>query len=332
MNILLIGLGSIGKRHLANVKKLVPESHVTVWRHQPALPQSPDESAGFIDQVVYTLEEALESKPEIALIASPASKHIEVANILAEHDIHLFIEKPISHSLEGIDMLLETCNKQGLVLLVGYNFRFYKPFQKLHQVLTDGDIGRPIFLRAEVGQYLPDWRPGKDYQKSVSAQSCLGGGAVLELSHELDYVRWFMGELRTVNAQVSHLSDLDIDVEDSAEIILNFENGAVGNIHLDMIQQPPRRQCRIVGTKGTLTWNGLDHRVCLFSNESQSWSEIHPATELDRNEMYLEELQHFLNCVAGQASPLINGEDGRRVLEMALAAKQSSEQQQVIQL
>ena len=331
MRVLIVGLGSIGRRHLTNLRRIEPAAHITVW-HQHSKPQDGTEAASPADCVVYSLEDALDTKPEVALITNPASLHIKTGLALAQQGIHLFIEKPLSNTLDGVDELLDLCQQRGLVLMVGYNFRFYRPLQVMRQAIIEGRIGRIMALRAEVGHFLPEWRPGRDYREAVSAKRVLGGGAVLELSHELDYVRWLVGEVKAASAQVGHLSDLVIDVEDTAEIILQFCNGAIGSVHLDMIQRPATRTCRIIGTEGTLTWDGISHRVRLFSAATNRWSDLHPAKTIDRNEMYIAELRHFLDCVRGKDVPLVSGEDGRRVLEIALAAKQSSQEQRVVEL
>jgi len=328
---LIVGLGSIGRRHLANLRLIEPTAHITIW-HQRSKRRDVAEAPSPADCVVYRLKDALDTKPDAALITNPASLHVETGLALARQGIHLFIEKPLSNTLDGVDELLGLCRQRGLVLMVGYNFRFYRPLQVMRQALIEGRIGRLIALRAEVGQYLPGWRPGSDYRHGVSARSDLGGGAVLELSHELDYVRWLVGEVKTVSAQVGHLSDLEIDVEDTAEIILQFRSGAIGNVHLDMVDRATTRTCRIIGTEGTLTWDMVRDHVRLFSAATNTWSDLHAAKTIERNEMYIAELRHFLDCVRGKDTPIVSGDDGRRVLEIALAAKQSSQEQRVVEL
>jgi len=145
-------------------------------------------------------------------------------------------------------------------------------------------------------------------------------------------VRWLDGEIQTVSSQIGHLSDLDIDVEDTAEIILHFCNGAISSVQLDMIQRAAARYCRIIGTEGTITWDGGSHQVLLFSSLTKAWTDLHPAQSIDRNDMYLRELRHFLDCIKGMTEPVISGEDGRRVLQIALAARQSSIEQRVVRL
>jgi len=325
---LIVGLGSIGRRHLKNLRTLQPGAHITVW-HQYANKDNSSEADGE-ERVVYKEEDALATEPDLALITSPASRHIETALTLARQGVHLFIEKPLSNNMEHIDELLEICRKNNLALTVGYNLRFYEPLQVMHKVLKDYRIGRILSFHAKVGQYLPDWRPESDYRTGVSANQALGGGVVLELSHELDYARWLVGEIKSVSAELGHISDLEIDVEDLAEINLRFENGAIGSIHLNMIQRPPMRGCRIIGSNGMITWDGLNNNVKLFSNSSNSWSNLYPAALLDRNEMYLKELRHFLDCFKGKGMPIITGKDGKRVLEIAVAIKQSSREQRRI--
>lgn len=188
-------------------------------------------------------------------------------------------------------------------------------------------IGRLLSIRVETGQFLPDWRPTQDYRTVVSARKELGGGALLELSHEFDYVRWIAGEVSSVAATVDCISGLDIEVEDCAEVTLRFANGAIGQVHLDLFQRAPTRTCRVLGTEGTITWDGITNHVRRFQSATKAWDDLHPAITLDRNEMYLAELRHFFACIQGDEQPLITGHDGLAALEIAIAAKTSAEQQ-----
>ena len=326
MRALLVGLGSIGRRHLANLKSLGVTSHITILRRPGYTETEPD------CEVVSDLSDVVKSPPDFAILANPAAHHIEVALALARAGSHLFIEKPISHTVKGIDELLSISRDQSVVLMVGYNFRFYKPLQIVKRSIEDGLIGRPLSFRAEVGQFLPHWRYNVDYKKTASARADMGGGAVLELSHELDFARWLMGEPQTVFARTDRLSDLVLDVEDSSEVIMTFAGGATGNIHLDMIDRASTRNFRIIGTEGTITWDGLTHQVRLWSASDNDWQDLHPATEIDRNEMYVEELRHFLACVKKRETPIVTGEDGKRVVEIVEAIKRSSIEQRVISL
>ena len=331
MRALIVGLGNVGRRHLANLRRLEPKAHVTAWRRQSGAGGRDTGDAG-ADEVVYSIEDALRSKPDCAVIANPSSQHVATASALAREGIPLLIEKPLSDGLPGIDELLAACESRGIALMVGYNFRHYRPLQSAKRALDEGRIGRLMSLRVEVGQYLPDWAPGLDYRKSSSASRALGGGALLELSHELDTSRWLLGEVTQVSAQLARLSDLDIDVEDTAEITLVFQSGAIGSVHLDMTRRPMARSCRVIGTEGTLTWDWQDHRTRLYSPKEGRWEDVAPAAQQERNEMYLSEMGHFLACVRGERKPFADGRDAKRVLEIVLAAKRSAAEQRTIRI
>ena len=320
---LVAGGGSIGRRHIANLRTLEPSAHITLWRqHTP--PSEADKEIPGTDQIVYSLAHALASDPALAIVAGPATTHVATGLVLAAAGIPLLVEKPLSHERQGAEQLVECCRTQRTLLMVGYNLRFYGPLQKLRRALVEGQIGRPISIRAEVGQYLPDWRPGQDYRRGVSARHELGGGVVFELSHELDYVCWLAGAVQSVMSMTGRLGGLDIDVEDLAEILLRFQSGTIGSIHLDMANRCLTRSCRVIGTEGTLVWNGLDHSVRVWRAQSSAWADVYPSSFVERNHMYLAELSHFLNCVRGNLEPAVSGEDGLRALHLALAVKESA--------
>ncbi len=324
MKALIVGLGSIGRRHLDNLRCIAEDAHITVWRQSPGRREQGD-AIPAADEVVYDLAGALAEEPEVALLTGPATRHVETALALSRQGIDLFIEKPLADSLDGVDELLAECRRRSLVLMVGYNFRFCPSMLSLREALADGKIGRVLGVRAEVGQFLPDWRLGVDYRGTVSARKGLGGGVVMELSHELDYLRWLIGEIETVSAITDKVSDLEIDVEDIAEVALKFRCGAIGSAHLDMVQRSPVRLCRVIGSEGTLLWDGIQHQVDHYSAATGDWSGLyHDAGGDCSRRMYVEELRHFIDCVKNRAIPTVTGEDGQRALEIALAVKRSA--------
>ena len=329
MKALVVGLGSIGKRHLNNLRALLPKADITVWR-QHTRPDDDQTAYPNANRIVYSFEDAMAYRPEAAIIANPAAFHIGTGLQLAQEGIPLLIEKPFSNQLDDVEKLIHLSASRGQTLMIGYHLRFHPSFLYLKKTLENGKIGKVLSVIAEVGQYLPDWRPDTAYTQNVSAQARLGGGVVLELSHELDYTRWLMGEVHAVSAQIGKLSDLTIDVEDSADIHLRFAQGGSGNIHLDMLQRALTRTCKLIGTDGTLTWDGISNSVRLYSASDHAWQDIYPARPLDRNDMYRQEIQHFLECIQTGAKPLVTGEDGLQVLKVALAVKESARLQRTI--
>jgi predicted dehydrogenase len=219
--------------------------------------------------------------------------------------------------------------------MLGFNLRFHPCLQKIKDILDEGKIGRTISAKAEVGQYLPDWHPSEDYRKSYSAQKALGGGIILDAIHEIDYVRWFLGDVSEVFCYADKLSHLEIDTEDIAEILLRFKSKAIGNIHMDYVQRVYNRKCEIVGDEGTVTWNFSDNIVRLYTAKSKQW-QLFPIsneqTGFDFNQTYLQEMKCFIQCLTEKLSPPVDGTDGKRIQEIALAAKKSAEIAEVIRL
>lgn len=329
--VLIVGLGSIGWRHLHLARELLPHADIRVLRHQKCL-VVPEYANGCFSHI----KEALSFVPEIAVIAGPATFHVDAAQPLAAAGVHLLVEKPLSASLDGVPLLLKTCREQGTVLLTGYNLRFMPSLQRFRDLLNDNMIGKVLSVRCEIGQYLPSWRPDTDYRQSVSARRELGGGALLELSHELDYLRWIFGEIEWVKATLCRQSGLEIDVEDSVHLILGFvsdEEGGrlVGTANLDFIRHDTTRLCTAIGENGTLRWNGLACTVERFVPGGKEWQELF-RHQHQRDDSYLAEWRHFLACINGKESPLIGGEEGLKVLQIIEAARQSSKSGSQVQV
>jgi len=224
--------------------------------------------------------------------------------------------------------LLETCQKQGTVLLTGYNLRFLPSLQRFRDLLDEGVVGKVLSVRCEIGQYLPSWRPDNDYRQGVSAERVLGGGALLELSHELDYLRWIFGEVDWVKATLSRQSRLEIDVEDTAHLTLGFTprtdgHQLIGSVNLDFIRHDTKRLCVAIGESGSLRWDGLTGEVALYEAGAKEWRGLfsHPHQPDDS---YMAEWENLIACVTEHKTPLITGEDGLKVLQIIEAARISA--------
>lgn len=320
--LLIVGHGSIGKRHLRIAREALPEADIRVLRHQPC-----DTTPEFADGCHSSLEEACAFAPQAAVIANPAPFHLDAALALTAVGCHLLIEKPLSHTTNGTRRLLRSVREKGSILQVGYNLRFLSSLGMFRERIHTGAIGQVLSVRCEVGQYLPTWRPETDYRQSVSAKLELGGGVLLELSHELDYLRWIFGEVAWVNAWLGRQSVLEIDVEDTAHLTLGFERDPQGRapvaaLSLDFIRHDTTRLCTVIGERGSLRWNGLAGEVVERPAGSSEWRQVfHNAHQ--RDDSYRTQWQHFLDCVQTGAPPRVSGEDGLAVLDIVEAARTS---------
>jgi len=312
--ILIVGLGSIGLRHLGIARDFFPLSKIAVLRDQK-INEIPTDA----NEVFYILSDAIKFKPQIAIICSPASTHVQISLALVKEGVHVLIEKPISNNQKGLEQLNNAAVKNNCVLMVGYNLRFLASLNKFKSLIDNNLIGNLYSVRSEVGQYLPNWRD-KDYRKTVSAQKTLGGGVLLELSHEIDYLRWIFGDVQFVQAQIAKQSELDIDVEDTANILMTFKNNhektnLIASLSLDFIRHDKVRICHVIGEKGSLKWNGLNNEVDLFESKSNQWKNIYKdKASLDQS--YKEEWLHFIQCLAKKEQPRINFHDGVEVLKI----------------
>lgn len=323
--ILIAGLGSIGLRHLNNLLQLGEKDILLLRTRNEPVKEAPELP------VFTNLQEALLQKPDAVIVSNPTSHHMDVALQAAKAGCHLFIEKPLSHTWENVETLSAIVKEKKLMGMVGFDMHFDPGLQKVCQLIKDGTIGHITAIQAQVGQYLPDWHPWEDYRKGVSAQVQTGGGVILDLIHEIDYVTWLMGEAKEVVSINGHVSSLEIETEDTASILIRFKNNAIGTINLDYIQRTLSRSCRIVGEEGTITWDLMNQKVSWFLAEDKAWHDFSYAG-FQRNDRFLAEMKHFLDCLQGKSEPEVNLESGSRSLKIALAAKESGKTGKVVVL
>lgn len=328
---LIAGLGSIGRRHLANLLDLGVEGILGVDPDEARRRETAERFAGCSVEVFSHLGAALERGPRAAVIATPTSLHLASAVAAARKGCHLFIEKPLSHSLDGIEVLLALVEAKGLVTLVGCNMRFHPGLAKIKKLLERHAVGRIVAIKLEFGQYLPDWHPTEDYRRGYSARQDLGGGAILDCIHEIDLARWLGGEVTAVVCFADRISGLEIETEDTAAILLRFAGGAVGEVHLDYVQRAYSRSCRILGDEGTVCWE-FGKEVRLYSAGAKQWQEWSEPDGWTANQMYVEEMAHFLRCLDGGEQAALDVRQAAEVLKIALAAKTSAAKGEVERL
>jgi predicted dehydrogenase len=319
LKILIVGYGSIGKRHTNNLLNIGDVEIIVCSKNK--------ESFKLIKKgikIFASLEDALKEKPDISIICNETSFHVKTAIKLAKINSHLFIEKPLSHSLDHMNQLLKIIKQKKLITMVGCNMRFHNGIKLIKKLLDKNEIG-PIFsVIAENGSYMPDWHPEEDYQISYASNKKLGGGVVLTQIHEIDYLCWFFGKVSNVLSITGKLSDLQLDVEDFSSSILKFKNNIIGEIHLDYYQKPAVRTCKIIGKKGKIIWNYENNHLQIFKNSTNKFSTKQIDKKFDRNKMYVEELKYFLNCVKNKKDCMNSIVEAYEIQKVALAIKNSS--------
>jgi len=340
MKFLIAGLGSIGRRHFRNLIALGEKDVVLLRTRKATLPD--DELEGY--PVETDLQEALKKhQPEAVIVANPTSMHLDVAIPAAQAGCHILLEKPVSHSLERLDVLQKTAERNGSKILVGFQFRYHPTLNKARELIQSNILGKILTVHAHWGEYLPQWHPWEDYRQSYAARADLGGGVIVTLTHPLDYLRYLIGEVESLWSFNGHISPLEIDVEDVAEIGLRFRNGAVGGVHVNYFQRLPVHRLEIVGTNGTLCWDNADGILHLYQMSASfgSYSDNPPAPVMEtfplpegfeRNQLFVAQTRHFIETARGESEPLCTLNDGVQALRLALAAYESQETGLVVRM
>ncbi len=328
MNFLVIGCGSIGQRHLRNLRSV----GVDVVGYDPDPVRRDEVMKRYEVRMVADLETALDQRLDAAYVCSPSNTHVSIALQAARRGVHLFIEKPLSHSLNGIDDLEREVKKRGLVVLVGCNMLFLGTLTHVKQVLDEGRIGKIVSARGQVGYYLPYWHPNEDYRRGYSANSSQGGGVILDSIHEIGMIRWLLGEVAEVFCFNGKLSHLEIDTEDTAELLFRMKSGVLTHFHFDYVQRSYRRSLELVGEDGVIVWDYIARTVQIYDKEDYHWHTYRENINNDLNQMYLDQMAHFLRCLEGKEKPRSDLASAKRDLEIALAAKRSATERTIIPL
>lgn len=325
--VLVIGCGSIGQRHIGNLCQL---GVVRILVHDPDVARMEAVVAKQPVQTCATIEEAYRAKPQAVLVCAPSRFHLSIAREAILHDCDVFVEKPLSHTLDGVDEVLELAHARGRIIMLGYNMRFNPCGLQIKAWLDDHRIGRVISARLHVGSYLPWRHPWEDYRIGYGAQQALGGGVLLDAIHELDYAVWLFGVPEEVFCLSGHFSDLEVDTEDVAELLFRYPDRKVVSIHLDYLQRPHQRWCELIGGDGVIHMDFVKGRGRLVEGDSRKETPFESPFQAGQD--YVEEMRHFLACVARRAVPPADGVVGRQSLVIARAAHESALKHQPVAL
>lgn len=323
MKILIIGLGSIGKRHCTNLINLGVEN-ISIVTSKKELPDQFKQLKSFA---------SIKAAGEIemythAFVCTPTAHHLEDLQQLINLDVpHIYLEKPISNTLTEVSIGLDYISK-GNRIVVGYDLHFDPGLNQVKSLLENHSIGRVYSANAFVGQFLPDWRPNEDYRLGMSASISKGGGVMLDLIHEFDYLCWLFGKPEKVCGMYQMNPELEIETEDLADVLVRFQKGINVSIHLDYHQRNLVRNCMITGEKGSILWDLVNRKVSLTNDKKEV--EIFDFNGFERNDRYLEILDAFLNNPKDPR--LCTYPKALESLELVVAAKKSSQSNSIIQL
>ena len=290
----IVGSGSIGQRHIRNLRSLGVDSIVALRSkkgHHKILPAE----LNVIE--VEEWEDVSKYKPDIAIISNPTSLHLEAIRKATPLVKGIFIEKPVSDSLKGMEEVLNLLDEKNVVSFVGHNLIFHPIVKALRDFMASRELGKPINIQCQVGQWLPDWHPYEDYRKAYYAREDLGGGVSRTLIHEIHLVAELAGSPVEVCSMLAKSDLLELDVDVVSNVMVRHESGCVSQIHLDYIQKPSHRSGVITFERGWVTYDFNESRVVAQGQDDQSPNIIWSDKDFDENEMYVEQTKKFIEYV-----------------------------------
>jgi len=344
MKALVVGLGGIGQRHTRNLRALLGDGvEISAYRVRrqthvvtAALGADRDRNVE-LEYGIRTfcdLQDALARKPDLAFICNPSSLHVPVALACLQAGCDIFVEKPLSDSLCGIDELVHTAEDRSSIAMVGYQLRFHPCLKALSETVKSGILGNLLGVRATIGEYLPNWHRYEDYRQMYASRADLGGGVVLSQIHEFDYLYSLFGIPRRVFALGGHWSELDVDVEDTAATLMecSWDGRSLPiQLHQDYLQAPPSRQCEVIGDRGRVLMDLNELTVTVWQRGAGT-PKVHTFPGFERNQLFLDQLKHLLVCVKSRTKPIVDLRDGVQSLRTALAVKQSIRTRQIVEI
>lgn len=331
--ILVVGLGSIGVRHVNNLLENFKDIKIIICTKRKEIPKEIKNNKKIC--IFKSLNECIKQNPNIAFITNESAYHIPTALKLAKEKIDLFIEKPLSNSMINVEKLENIIQQNKIVAHIGYNFRFFPPMKKIKQMIDRKTIGRIISAQIENNSFLPDYHPWENYRKSYAAKKELGGGVVLTQIHDIDFIRWLFGDVKRIISITGKFSNLEISSEDMSASLIEFKNNVICQMNLSFFQRPYYRSCKIKGTKGVIEWNSDNNSVRLFLGNTKKWKNIKirnnyklissgstsTITNKRLNQMYIDEIKYFINCVNKRNIKNNNIQDGIETLKLAIKIK-----------
>jgi predicted dehydrogenase len=321
MRLLVVGGGSIGKRHLTNFKQLGVEDLAVV-------DPRPDRRQEVADRVGVTrgypdLAAALdEATYDAVVVGTPTVFHTEMAAKSLNAGAHVLMEKPIAMTEAGLADVLAAADRRRLAFMVGYTYRFWPPLQYLQRLIADQVLGPVYFADVTFSEYLPDWHPWEDYRAWFMSKKEQGGGAMLDESHAVDLARWLFGEVAELSCSTGNVSHLEMTADDHAHFLVHYTSGARGTIHMDLFGRRHRRHIEVLCRDGNISWDFFKNQIEIDHVAEKRIETVKFTCE--RNEMFLAEARHFLDCAAGRSAPIVAGDDAIRTLRVLLAGQESS--------
>lgn len=318
-HILILGCGSVGKRHASNLNSL--GCGISIYDPREDRRGELAAQTAVVSEYANLKHALADNSLDGVVVASPTKFHTEQTILALEKGLPVLLEKPPAMSLAGVEDMIQVMGKTDGSVLLGYTWRWWPPLGRVRQLLESNRIGRILHVQFHMSAHLADWHPWEPYQDFFMSSAEQGGGALLDESHWIDLMLWFFGKPASLYGQVEKNSNLEIESDDNVDVVVNYSDGKRITVHLDLYGRPHEKFIRIIGEKGTIHWSANPNRVSTAQSPEQEW--VHEEFSFDRNDMFIGVAEEFLMMLHGGVAKTCGLEDGLRVMEVIEAVRQS---------
>lgn len=327
-HILIVGSGSVGKRHARNLAALGcsiscidprADRREEIAREVGAIASFTSEDEAFAIGIY-----------DGVVIASPPHVHVRQSIAALEAGYPVLLEKPVCPTLRNAVELRDAAARLKVPLLMGYTWRWWPPLAEVRSLLNKKAIGSVRHVQFHMSAHLADWHPWEAYQNFFMARRELGGGALLDESHWIDLMLWLFGKPAEVSGRVDRISDLEIDTDDNVDLIFAYTQGPRITMHLDLFGRPHEKFIRFVGSEGSIFWSADPNQLAIAHAAAGDWKKTSYTCE--RNDMFVAAAKEFLEMIGGQPARTCTLEDGIGVLEVIEAARVASSEHRTVSI
>lgn len=328
LHILVVGAGSVGKRHARNLSMLgckISCVDLEIQRVQDLAEEI--EIIGKFDSIgsAFLFDQVYDG----AVIASPTGSHSEVLHQLVNFNLPILLEKPVAKSLIDAAKMSRICVENDILVLLGYTWRWWKPLQRVQELIKLNTIGSIRHVHFNMSAHLADWHPWEPYQSFFMASAAQGGGALLDESHWIDMMILFFGMPEKILGSVEKISDLEIETDDNVDVIAFYPDGLRVKIHLDLYGRPHDKSIQFVGELGTLVWTAEPNKIKVSVSPEQIWEE--EIFDCVRNDMFFSVAREFINLISGNLfGTTCQMEDGLNTMKVIEMIRLSSKEGRIV--
>lgn len=325
MNFLIVGGGSIGKRHIKNLKAIGYEH---IWCLKRQLDENFEAETGA--KVITNLDALQNIRIDAVFACNPTALHKEAVEMALQLNAAIFMEKPLTHAAQDLKEIEAILQKSTKPFFIGFMLRFHPLVMQLKSLLETHQLGKMYHARFEFGSFLPYWHPWEDHRISYASQKELGGGVINTITHELDLILHFFGKPDSVFCKASNFGKLDIEVEEMAEAIFEYPDKLV-TLHLDYLQKDYDRRIKFLFDEGWVSWNWHENQIVLKKHKEESTT-VAKLQNFDVNQLYIDELKAFIQLIEAPKAHSLDFSYAKMNTEVLFKMHASNQNQQTIKL